>query len=105
MTNSQYSIVYGDIMLMFDKTFGEKHNVTANLGWNARQESYYESKVGTTLGLTQENWFDLAASVGTKSAEMDKSSLLKTGAFLTASYGYDGWGFVEGSIRQEKRLL
>lgn len=102
LTNSQYSIVYGDIMLMFDKTFGEKHNVTANLGWNARQESYYESKVGTTLGLTQENWFDLAASVGTKSAEMDKSSLLKTGAFLTASYGYDGWGFVEGSIRQEK---
>lgn len=102
LTNSQYSIVYGDIMLMFDKTFGEKHNVTANLGWNARQESYYESKVGTTLGLTQENWFDLAASVGTKSADMDKSSLLRTGAFLTASYGYDGWGFVEGSIRQEK---
>ena len=102
LLNSQYSIVYGDVMLMFDKTFGEKHNVTANLGWNARQESYYESKVGTTLGLTQENWFDLAASVGTKSAEMDKSSLLRTGAFLTASYGYDGWGFVEGSIRQEK---
>ena len=102
LLNSQYSIVYGNVMLMFDKTFGEKHNVTANLGWNARQESYYESKVGTTLGLTQENWFDLAASVGTKSAEMDKSSLLRTGAFLTASYGYDGWGFVEGSIRQEK---
>ena len=102
LLNSQYSIVYGDVMLMFDKTFGEKHNVTANLGWNARQESYYESKVGTTLGLTQENWFDLAASVGTKSADMDKSSLLRTGAFLTASYGYDGWGFVEGSIRQEK---
>lgn len=60
------------------------------------------SKVGTTLGLTQENWFDLAASVGTKSAEMDRQSLLKTGAFMTASYGYDGWGFVEGSIRQEK---
>lgn len=102
LLNSQYSIVYGDVMLMFDKTFGEKHNVTANLGWNARQESYYESKVGTTLGLTQENWFDLAASVGTKSADMYKSSLLRTGAFLTASYGYDGWGFVEGSIRQEK---
>lgn len=102
LTNSQYSIVYGDIMLMFDKTFNEKHNVTANLGWNARQENYYESYVATSLGLTQENWFDLAASVGTKEAKMDKSSLLKTGAFLTASYGYDSWGFVEGSIRQEK---
>lgn len=102
LTNSQYSIVYGDIMLMFDKTFGEKHNITANLGWNARQETYYESSVSTSLGLTQENWFDLNASVGTKNASMDKISMLKTGAFLTASYGYDGWGFVEGSIRQEK---
>lgn len=92
-------------MLMFDKTFGEKHNITANLGWNARQETYYESSVSTSLGLTQENWFDLNASVGTKNASMDKISMLKTGAFLTASYGYDGWGFVEGSIRQEKLLL
>ena len=102
LTNSQYSIVYGDIMLMFDKTFGEKHNITANLGWNARQETYYESSVSTSLGLTLENWFDLNASVGTKNASMDRISLLKTGGFLTASYGYDGWGFVEGSIRQEK---
>lgn len=39
LTNSQYAIIYGDIMLMFDKTFGEKHNITANLGWNARQET------------------------------------------------------------------
>ena len=89
-------------MWMFDKTFGEKHNITANVGWNARQENYYESSVSTSLGLTQENWFDLNASVGTKNASMNKISMLKTGAFLTASYGYDGWGFVEGSIRQEK---
>ena len=102
LTNSRYSIVYGDVMLMFDKTFGEKHNVTANLGWNARQENFYSTSVATTQGLTQENWFNLNASVGTKEAKMTKQNLLKTGAFLTASYGYDGWGFIEGSIRQEK---
>ena len=102
LSNSRYSIVYGDIMLMFDKTFNEKHNITANLGWNARQETYYLTSVSTTQGLTQENWFHLNASVGQKSASMTKQDMLKTGAFLTASYGYDGWGFVEGSIRQEK---
>ena len=102
LNNNRYSIVYGDVMLMFDKTFAEKHNVTANLGWNARQESFYESTVSTANGLTQENWFHLNASVGTKNASMTKQELLRTGAFLTASYGYDGWGFVEGSIRQEK---
>jgi hypothetical protein len=102
LTNSRYQIVYGDVMLAFDKTFGEKHNVTANLGWNARQETFYESGVSTSQGLTQENWFHLNASVGNKNANMSRSELLRTGAFLTASYGYDGWGFLEGSIRQEK---
>lgn len=102
LANSQYKIYYGDVMLMFDKTFAEKHNVTANLGWNARQETYYESSVSTQKGLTQENWFDLAASVGTKVADMSKSELLRTGMFMTASYGYDSWGYLEGSIRQEK---
>lgn len=102
LKNSRYQIIYSDIMLMYDKTFNELHNVTANLGWTARQESYYLSDVGTNLGLTQENWFNLEASVGTKNASMTKQELLKTGAFLTASYGYNGWGFVEGSIRQEK---
>ena len=102
LRNNRYSIVYGDVMLMFDKTFNEKHNITANLGWNARQESFYESNVSTAQGLTQENWFHLNASVGTKNSSMVKSELLRTGAFLTASYGYNGWGFLEGSIRQEK---
>ena len=102
LNNNRYQITYGDVMLAFDKTFGEKHNVTANLGWNARQESYFMSNVSTSQGLTQENWFHLNASVGQKNAGMSKSELLRTGAFLTASYGYDGWGFLEGSIRQEK---
>ena len=102
LNNSRYQIVYGDIMLTFDKTFAEKHNVSANFGWNARQESFYQSSVSTSQGLTQENWFHLNASVGVKNASMQKTELQRTGMFLTASYGYDGWGFVEGSIRQEK---
>lgn len=102
LENSRYSIVYGDVMLTFDRTFRGKHNVTANLGWNGRTENYYMSSVSTQNGLTQENWFNLNASVGTKNASMSKQELLRTGAFLTASYGYDSWAFLEGSIRQEK---
>ena len=102
LTNYQYNIVYGDAMLMLDKTFAEKHNVTANFGWNARTERLYQSSVSTQNGLLQENWFDLAASVGTKNASMNKQELLRTGMFLTASYGFDSWAYLEGSIRQEK---
>ncbi len=53
LSNDQYSIVYGDVMLMFDNTFAEKHNITANFGWNGRHESYYQSSVSTTNGLSQ----------------------------------------------------
>ena len=38
LKNRKYETYYGDIMLMFDKTFAEKHNVTANVGWSGRQE-------------------------------------------------------------------
>lgn len=102
LTNYRYDIVYGDAMLMFDKTFAEKHNITANFGWNARTETLYQSAVSTNQGLAVENWFHLNASVGTKNATMNKSELLRTGMFLTASYGFDNWGYLEGSIRQEK---
>lgn len=102
LSNSHYRILYGDIMLMFDKTFAEKHNVTANIGWTARHEDYYLSSVGTSQGLSQENWFNLAASVGQKQAGMSKQDMLRTGFFLTASYGYDSWAYLEGTIRQEK---
>ena len=102
LTNYQYSTVYGDIMLMLDKTFAVKHNVTANFGWTARQESLYQSAVSTQNGLLQENWFNLNASVGTKNASMNKQEQLRTGLFLTASYGYDSWAYIEGSIRNEK---
>lgn len=102
LMNKKYEIFYGDIMLSFDKTFGEKHNVTANVGWNARQENFFASSVSTSQGLTQENWFNLNASVGTKNASMQRQSLQRTGMFATASYGFDMWGYLEGTIRQEK---
>ena len=60
------------------------------------------SSVSTSQGLSQENWFNLAASVGTKNANMNKQDMLRTGMFLTASYGYDNWAYIEGTIRNEK---
>ena len=102
LSNSRYRIYYGDIMLTYDKTFNLKHNITASAGWTGRREDYYISAVRTNQGLTQENWFNLNASVGTKGADMDKQDQLRTGLFLTGSYGYDSWLYLEGTIRQEK---
>lgn len=102
LRNSRYEIVYGDAMLSFDKLFADKHNVQASIGYNARQESYYLTNVWTNQGLSQENWFNLNASVGTKGAGANESHLLRTGAFGTLSYGFDNWAYLEGTIRNEK---
>ncbi len=102
LNNNKYEIYYGDIMLMFDRTFAEKYNITAYAGWSGREENYYMSDVSTNGGLSVENWFDLAASSRKANADMDRSSLLKTAFFASASLGYDSWGYLEGTVRQEK---
>lgn len=103
LKNSKYEIYYGDIMLMFDRTFAEKYNVTANAGWSARQENQFDTSVGTRGGLSVENWFHLNSSGLTPATPgMYKMSLLKQAFFATASLGYDSWAYVEGTVRQEK---
>lgn len=103
LSNDKYEIYYGDIMLMFDRTFGEKYNVTANAGWSGRQERQMMTSVSTRGGLSVENWFHLNASaLSPATPSMTKLSLLKTAFFATASLGYDSWAYLEGSVRQEK---
>lgn len=103
LKNSKYEIYYGDVMLMFDRNISEKFNITANVGWSGRQERFMETSVTTRGGLSVENWFHLNASGLTPATPaMDKSSLLKTAFFATASVGYDSWAYLEGTVRQEK---
>lgn len=100
--NDKYEIYYGDVMLMFDRTFAKKYNITANIGWSGREEDYYMTSTSTNGGLSVENWFNLAASTLKANSSMQKTAMLKTALFGTASFGYDSWGYLEGTIRQEK---
>ena len=102
LMNRKYETYYGDIMLMFDKTFAEKHNVTANVGWSGRQEKTIASTLSTNGGLSVTNWYNLAASnLNPSGSEQDISSL-RTAWFGTLSYGFDNWAYLEGTIRNEK---
>jgi len=102
LKNRKYETYYGDIMLMFDKTFAEKHNVTANVGWSGRQERTTASTVSTNGGLSVTNWYNLAASNLTPNANQDEIKSLRTAWFGTLSYGFDNWAYLEGTIRNEK---
>ena len=102
LMNRKYETYYGDVMLMFDKTFAEKHNITANIGWSGRQEKTFATTVSTNGGLSVTNWFNLAASNLTPNASQQDISSLRTAWFGTLSYGYDNWAYLEGTLRNEK---
>ncbi len=102
LMNRKYETYYGDAMLMFDRTFAEKHNITANLGVSGRREKTFASSVSTNGGLSVTNWFNLAASNSTPNASMQDINTLRTAIFGTLSYGYDNWAYLEGTLRNEK---
>ncbi len=102
LMNRKFETYYGDIMLMFDRTFAEKHNVTANFGVSGRREKTFSTNVWTNGGLSITNWFNLAASNLTPGASMQDINTLRTAIFGTLSYGYDNWAYLEATLRNEK---
>ncbi len=102
LTNRRYQTVYGDFMLSYDKDLTEKINFSAVAGWQGRGESTDITSVGTTQGLSVENWFHLNASKGIKNTSMTKKEFIKTAWFGTVSLSYGNWAYLEGTARQEK---
>ena len=97
-----YTTIYGDALVNYDVDLTPDLNLSANLGYSARHESVLNSSVGTSGGLTIENWFNLNASRNNKSASMYESDLLKQAIFATASLSYKDWAYLEGTIRNER---
>ncbi|MFV0330007.1 MAG: SusC/RagA family TonB-linked outer membrane protein [Dysgonomonas sp.] len=102
LENKRYEIFYGDVMLTYDTNLTDKLGLGATVGWQGRTEREFNSSVGTTGGLSVENWFHLNASNGVKSAEMTKREFLKTAFLGSLSLSYDSWAYLEGTARQEK---
>lgn len=102
LSEYRYQILYGDVMLMFNKNLTEKFNLSANAGFQAREETYRASNVATNGGLSVENWFNLNASKNKANASMNSIEFLKTSAFATVSLAWDNYLFLEATARQEK---
>lgn len=100
--HSTDKIVYGDLMLLWDKKLTSKLGLTGNIGMQARTERYSLSKVATNGGLSVVNWFNLNASRLTPTATEGYSSYLRTAMFGDLGLSWDGYLYLEGTIRQEK---
>jgi TonB-linked SusC/RagA family outer membrane protein len=98
----QYSIIYGDALLMFDKDISSKINLSASVGWQARQENMMLMAARTEGGLTVENMFLLNVSRNTRTVEQSRMELLKTAALGTIDFAYGDYLFVGVTGRYEK---
>jgi len=102
LKNRRYETIFGDVLLSYDKKLTDKIDLSALVGWSGQKQTVFNSEVGTSEGLSVENWFHLNASTGDKSASMKKEELLKTAWLGTLTLAYDNWLYLEGTARQEK---
>jgi outer membrane receptor protein involved in Fe transport len=102
ITNKNYSVYHGDIMLMFDKNITEKFNLAASIGWQGRSESMSMLSSWTDGGLTTENAFLLGASRYNKQTDQNRMELLKTAYLASIDFSYNNYLFLGVTGRQEK---
>lgn len=100
--NKRYTILYGDMMLMFDKMLTDKLNLSTYIGWSGRRENYNYQSSWTNGGLSVENWFNLNATVNTAGTNSDEMKLLKTALYGDITLSWDSWAYLEATLRNEK---
>ena len=100
--NKNYEIYYGDIMLMLNKNLTEKINLTANIGFQGRQEETRNTRIRTRDGLSVDNWFHLEASRNSqRETNMEHTDLLRTAFFGSVGVSYNNLVYLEATGRQE----
>jgi TonB-linked SusC/RagA family outer membrane protein len=102
LINKNYEIYYGDIMLMLDKDLTKEINLTANVGFSGRMETSRATRLATRGGLSVDNWFNLAASIGaTPEFGMEHMDYLTTAYFGSVGASYNRLLYLEATARQE----
>jgi iron complex outermembrane receptor protein len=100
--HSNYTIAYGDALLMYEKEITSDFAVNANLGVTGRKEFYTYTSRSTRDGLSVRNWWSLNAS---NNANPNSSSgyteFIKYAYLGTLQFSYKNWAFVEVTGRQE----
>ena len=96
------NLLYGDVMLTY------KRNITTDLemsvmgGYAASRELGTLVTRATEIGLSTENMFDVAASVGAPSGKSERNRLVKDAFIGTINANYKGFLFLEATGRRDR---
>ncbi|OBX24670.1 TonB-linked SusC/RagA family outer membrane protein [Gelidibacter algens] len=91
-----------DLMLNFDKDFGEKFNLKGILGANIRRNEFQSIYAATSGGLSVPKLYSLQNSVGPLPLPNEQDERVGVdGIYASASLGFDSTIFVDATIRRD----
>ncbi|QKJ63415.1 SusC/RagA family TonB-linked outer membrane protein [Flavobacterium sp. M31R6] len=102
MDSQDYNILYGDVMLTYNKQINEDFGVNAAVGYTGSTETGKALSRFTDGGLSVEGWYDMNASVNTAKSTSSKYEVVKDALFGTLSGNYKNYLFLEGTIRKDR---
>lgn len=102
METKNYNILYGDVMLIYNKKINDDFALGAQAGYNATKETGFSLSRFTDGGLSVEGWYDMNASVNIPRSTDAKYEVVKDAVFGTINASYKNYLFVEGTIRKDR---
>jgi iron complex outermembrane recepter protein len=102
MDSKDYNILYGDVMLTYNKKINEAFEIGATVGYTATKETGSALSRFTDGGLSVEGWYDMNASVNTPKSTDAKYEVVKDAVFATVNGNYKNYLFLEGTVRKDR---
>jgi hypothetical protein len=102
MENINNNLMYGDLMLTYNKKVSTDIELNVLAGYSATKEITSLVSRSTNGGLSTENMFDVSASVNTPNSNSIRTSLIKDAFIGTLGANYKEMLFLEGTVRRDR---
>jgi iron complex outermembrane receptor protein len=102
MDAKDYNILYGDVMLTYNKKVNENFEIGVTAGYTATKEFGSTLARFTDGGLSVRDWYDMNASVNTPKSTDTKYEVIKDAVFGTVNGSYKNYLFLEGTVRKDR---
>jgi iron complex outermembrane receptor protein len=102
MESQDYNILYGDLLLSYNKKLNEDFTVGAQVGYTGSKETSSLLTRSTNGGLSVEGWYDMNASIDIANSFSKRTEIVKDALFGTISGSYKNYLFLEGTIRRDR---
>lgn len=96
------SVLYGDVLLTYNKKLTSDLELSATAGYTAQKDEVTRLGRSTNGGLSTENLFDIAATINTANSSSSRQYLVKDAILGTINLNYRTYLFAEATIRRDR---